>query len=144
MNAGAFTVLSAFTEGEVDATRIENLAGLGKSHPWLAAGLSLCLLSLAGIPPTMGFVGKFYLFTAAVQSGETGLAIIGALSAAAGVYYYLRPMVWMYMHEGTPRVRIAAPAMFGLGIAILGTIVFGLYPAPLLSWASASLASLLG
>lgn len=144
MNAGAFTVLSAFTEGEVDATRIENLAGLGRSHPWLAAGLSLCLLSLAGIPPTMGFVGKFYLFTAAVQSGEIGLAMIGALSAAAGVYYYLRPMVWMYMHEGNPRVRMASPALFGLGLATVGTVVFGLYPGPLLSWASASLASLFG
>jgi NADH-quinone oxidoreductase subunit N len=62
MNAGTWAVLSRFTKDGSDSTDISSLAGLGRSHPWLAAGLSICLLSLAGVPPTIGFVGKFMLF----------------------------------------------------------------------------------
>lgn len=142
MNAGAFVVLAAFTREGEDHTDIDSLAGLGKSNPWLAAGLSLCLLSMAGIPPTMGFVGKFYLFSAAIQSGEIPLAIIGALSAAAGVYYYLRPMVWMYMKEGHGHARVTPVALTGLAISGFALLALGLVPGPVLALAEESLKSL--
>lgn len=144
MNAGAFAVVSTMTADGADATGIDRLAGLGKCHPWLAGGLTVCLLSLAGIPPTMGFVGKFYLFSAAVQSGHVGLAIVGALAAATGVYYYLRPLVVMYMHEGHPQLKLSSPVMVGLAVATVATIFFGVMPNEVLSLASASLAALGG
>jgi NADH-quinone oxidoreductase subunit N len=143
MNAGAFIVLAAFTRDGQDYTDIDSLAGLGKRHPWLAAGLSLCLLSMAGIPPTMGFVGKFYLFSAAIQSGQVPLAMIGALSAAAGVYYYLRPMVWMYMKEGHTEARVAPVAFTALAICGFALLAFGLVPGPMLGLAQTSLQSLI-
>jgi NADH-quinone oxidoreductase subunit N len=138
MSAGTFAILTLLVKDGSDDTDISRLSGLGHSNPWLAAGMSICLLSLAGIPPTMGFVGKFYLFAATVQSGYTGLAIVGALSAAVGVYYYLRPMVYMYMREGHPHIHpniwvsgsviIACVLMFALGIA----------PNEVLHWAEAA------
>jgi NADH-quinone oxidoreductase subunit N len=143
MNAGAFIVLSTFTSLGTDHTDLKNLAGLGRSHPWLAAALSLCLLSMAGIPPTIGFVGKFYLFMAAIESGQTSLAIIGAISAAIGVYYYLRPMLYMYMHHGTPAVTLSRSAMVGLAVAAVAIVLFGIAPSAILGWAQDSLASVL-
>lgn len=142
MNAAAFTVLAVFTREGEDHTDLDSLAGLGKRQPMLAAGLSLALLSMAGIPPTMGFIGKFYLFSAAIQSGNVGLAIIGALAAASGVYYYLRPMVWMYMKEGDVEVRTSPAALAGLGLSGFVLLVFGVVPGPILELAQRSLESL--
>lgn len=144
MNAGAFAVLSLLTKDGNDATDIRSLSGLGKSHPMLALGLTICLISLAGIPPTMGFVGKFYLFSAAVGAGEVGLAMIGAIGAAAGVYYYLRPMLYMYMHEGHPEVAHDGRAKLALGVSAVVLIVLGCAPASVLAWADASMRSVLG
>ncbi len=144
MNAGAFAVLSMFTRDGGDDTHIDRLAGLGRSNPWLAAGLSVCLLSLAGIPPTMGFIGKFYLFAAALEAGERGLAIIGALSAAVGVYYYIRPMVYMYMREGHPAPAIDRRAVIALAICTVALLAFGLVPSPALEWARESVRTVVG
>jgi len=139
MNAGAFAVLSMFTRDGGDDTNIERLSGFGRSHPWLAAGLSICLLSLAGIPPTMGFVGKFYLFSAALEAGERNLAIIGAISAAAGVYYYIRPMIYMYMRDGHPAVTVDRRAAFAVAICAIVMIALGLGPSAVMSWAQDSM-----
>jgi NADH-quinone oxidoreductase subunit N len=91
----------------------------------------------------MGFVGKFYLFSAAIQSGQIPLAMIGALSAAAGVYYYLRPMVWMYMKEGHTEARVSPVALTALAICGFALLAFGIVPGPLLEVARVSLDSLL-
>jgi NADH-quinone oxidoreductase subunit N len=144
MNAGAFAALSMLTRDGADDTGIERLSGLGRAHPWLAAGLSVCLLSLAGIPPTMGFVGKFYLFATALEAGERGLAIIGALSAAAGVYYYIRPMLYMYMREGHPTPQIDRRALFALGLCTVAMIALGLVPSGVMDWARASVLTVAG
>ncbi|MBM4367909.1 MAG: NADH-quinone oxidoreductase subunit N [Deltaproteobacteria bacterium] len=144
MNAGAFAVLSLMTKDGNDNTGIEALAGLGKSHPWLAAGLSLCLVSLAGIPPTMGFVGKFYLFSSAVGAGQVGLAMVGAIGAAAGVYYYLRPMIYMYMREGHPEVATDGRARIALAVSCVAILVLGLMPGAVLAAADASVRAVLG
>lgn len=139
MNAGAFAVLSMFTHDGDDATGIDKLAGFGRSHPWLGAGLTICLLSLAGIPPTMGFVGKFYIFSEVLASGHRDLAIIGAISAAIGVYYYIRPMIWMYMKEGHPHVEVDKRAAFAVALCAGVMVVLGLMPSGILEWAEGSL-----
>ena len=145
MNAGAFAVLSQMTDAHgADATHIDRLSGLGKKHPMVALGLSICLISLAGLPPTMGFVGKFYLFSAAVGAGQLGLAVVGAIGAAAGVYYYLRPMIYMYMREGEPELASDGRARLALAITTALLLAFGLMPGPVIEWADASVRSVLG
>jgi NADH-quinone oxidoreductase subunit N len=135
MSAGTFAILTLMVKDGSDDTHISRLSGLGKTQPVLAFAMSLLLLSLAGIPPTMGFVGKFYLFAAAVQSGSYGLAIVGALGAAAGVYYYIRPLIHMYMKEGEPQLEVTGMVRLTVGIACVAMVVLGLVPAPVLSWA---------
>jgi NADH-quinone oxidoreductase subunit N len=98
-NLGAFAVLVALSEAGHDCDSFDDLAGLAKQRPGLAALMTLFALSLAGIPGTAGFVAKFVLFKAAVASGETVLAIIGVLGSVVSVYYYLRIPVAMYMSE---------------------------------------------
>jgi NADH-quinone oxidoreductase subunit N len=144
MNAGAFAVLTMFTKDGADDTQISRLSGLASHHPWIAAGLSVCLLALAGIPPTMGFVGKFYLFSTALAAGERNLAIIGAISAAIGVWYYIRPMIYMYMKDGHPGLTVDRRAAFAVGICAVVMLVIGLVPGPVLAWAESSLLSVAG
>ena len=110
----------------------------------LAAGLSLCLVSLAGLPPTMGFIGKFYLFAAAVGAGQVGLALVGAVGAAAGVYYYLRPMIYMYMREGHPEIATDGRVKLALTVSGVVLLLLGLAPGSVLAWADASMRSVLG
>jgi len=142
MNAGTWAVLSRFTKDGEDATAISSLAGLGKSHPWLAAGLSICLLSLAGIPPTIGFVGKFYLFASVLEAGHAGLAVVGALGAAAGMYYYLRPLVVMYMHDGHAQPEPGRFASVTVALCTALVLLLGLMPGPMLEVAGSSVKAL--
>jgi NADH-quinone oxidoreductase subunit N len=96
------------------------------------------LLSLIGIPPTAGFVGKFYLFGAAVRSGYIWLAVIGVLNSAVAAYYYLRLIVYMYMREpdGAPTVAVATPAAaVALLVSAWVTLQLGLWPGPVLTLA---------
>ncbi len=142
MNAGTWAVLSSFVKDGADNTGISNLAGLGKSNPWLAAGLSVCLLSLAGLPPTIGFVGKFYLFAAALHAGQTGLVVVGALSAGAGIYYYLRPLVVMYMHEGHEAPQPGKFAGVTVALCSVLVLILGLLPGGVLALAQESMKAL--
>jgi NADH-quinone oxidoreductase subunit N len=146
MTVGAFAVVSLLAKDGAEDTRIDRLAGLGQRHPWVAFGMAICLLSLAGIPPTMGFVGKFYLFTAAINVGMFELALVGALGGAIGVYYYLRPIVVMYMQPAEEDVPMAInlPAMGALGFATAAMLVLGIVPGPVVDWCRASLLSMLG
>ncbi len=146
MTVGAFAVVSLLTRNGADDTDISRLDGLAARHPWMAAGLTVCLLSLAGVPPTMGFVAKFYLFAAAVEGGYAGLAVVGAIGGAAGVYYYLRPIVHMYMRPAGDGVRpsLNTPALGALAVATAAVLVFGVYPGPLVDWCREALLSLAG
>ncbi len=102
MTLGAFGVVSLLEVRENKVFSIENdLKGLGKNRPWLALGITLFMLSLAGIPPTLGFFGKFFLFSAALKQGFFWLVIWGVISSVISVYYYLRPVVFMYMVRET-------------------------------------------
>jgi NADH-quinone oxidoreductase subunit N len=96
MTIGAFAVVMAVEPKEGERTQIDDYAGLSTRHPYRAFVLAVCLLSLAGIPPTAGFVAKFYVFSAAVKAGYIGLVVVGVLNSAISMYYYLRPIGQMY------------------------------------------------
>lgn len=104
MTIGALAIASMLERSENHIVNIDDLAGLAKQRPVYALCLTVCLLSLTGIPPTLGFFGKFYLFNAAIGEGLLWLAVWGMLSSVIGVYYYLRPIVVMYMKEGEAEI----------------------------------------
>ena len=153
-NLGAFAVLVALSEGGKDCDTFDDLAGVAKQRPGLAALLTLFALSLAGIPGTAGFLAKFFLFKAAVASGQTVLAIIGVLGSVVSVYYYLRIPVQMYMTEpaSESRRRIASTGeLLVLAVCAVVVLFLGFFPshAPgifggvrALEWARSSVAML--
>jgi NADH-quinone oxidoreductase subunit N len=100
MTLGAFAIISMLEHSENAIVNVDDLAGLAHKRPVLALCFTIFLLSLAGLPPTVGFFGKFYLFNAAIGEGLLWLAIWGMVSSVIGLYYYLRPVVVMYMKEG--------------------------------------------
>lgn len=141
MNIGAFgAVILARTE-DGESLVISDYAGLGFKKPLLALFMTLMLLSLAGFPPTAGFVGKFYIFRSAVESGQIWLVIIGAINTAISAFYYLRVVVAMYMREPEaelefqpyPRLLIVA-----LTLAAIGVVLIGILPSYFLSPAQIS------
>lgn len=135
MNVGAFGVIAYYEKHkEKDFTSIENFAGLGYTQPIMAVMLSIFLFSLAGIPPMVGFIGKYKVFAAAINQGEITLAIIGVLASAASAYYYLRVMVYMYFKEAKDEVKFSNPAFmyqFALILLLLFTVYFGVMPSEL-------------
>jgi NADH-quinone oxidoreductase subunit N len=136
---GAFLIvaqLGGAGEGHVD---IEDFTGLARRQPAMAACLSLFLLSLLGLPVTTGFLGKFYVFNAALDSNLIWLAIVLALNSVIGAYYYLRVIVAMYMRE--PKQEIAAAPVpwtlsFVLWITAAGTVYAGLFPTRIIDFAA--------
>ena len=121
---------------------LDDYTGLGQKAPLAAASLSIFLISLAGFPLTGGFMGKFYLFSAAIQQGYIGLAIIGVLNSLVSVFYYFRLMVVMYMkeaYEAQPQPDpISLPVLGITLVAALGVLWLGIYPAPFLNLAAQS------
>ena len=141
MNIGAFgAVILARTE-DGESLMISDYAGLGFKKPLLALFMTVMLLSLAGFPPTAGFVGKFYIFRSAVEAGQIWLVIIGAINTAISAFYYLRVVVAMYMREpeadldflAYPRILIIA-----LTLATIGVVLIGILPSYFLSPAQIS------
>ena len=146
MNVGAFAVVSHFASTGEKYTLIEDYAGLGRRSPLLAAILTVFLLSLIGIPITGGFLAKFYVFSAALNSSLVGLTIIGVINSAIGAYYYLRVIVMMYMRE--PRVDAAVPPIsaglgFAMALSLIGTIWLGVAPNYVLEYARSSVQGLI-
>jgi len=135
-NLGAWGVVVALEKVESRGLEIDDYAGLGRRHPALALAMTLFMLSLTGLPPTIGFVGKFLLFRVTIQAGLIGLAILGVLTSLVSAYYYLRVVVVMYMRSGEPETRseIWLGATVGLMAAV--TLVLGLLPGPLLELAA--------
>jgi NADH-quinone oxidoreductase subunit N len=146
--AGAFGVITLCERAGEEAVEVGDYAGLARRHPLLAAVLALFLLSLVGIPPLAGFVGKFYLFGAAVRSGYLWLAVVGVLNSAIAAYYYLRVIVYMYMREpdGAAGATVYSPSFAGglaLAISLAGIVLLGLMPAPFVDLAQSAVAPLL-
>src|SRR5258706_209901 len=132
MNVGAFAIVTQFSRKGERYVNVSDLAGLGQRQPMAAAMLTIFLLSLIGVPLTGGFMGKFYIFKAALDSDLIWLTVLGLLNSAVAAYYYLRIMVVMYMQEpgeSTPDLQPAGPAMqiavFGTA---LGVLVPGIFP----------------
>ena len=131
-NVGAFAV-TALVEVEEGSTERETFNGLGRRAPMPAAVLTICMLSLAGIPPMAGFAGKFYLFSGAIQAGYLWLAFIGLLMSMISVYYYLNVAKAMYIGTSHREGLITPPfsVRTALWICLLGTLFLGVYPGPL-------------
>ncbi len=130
MNLGAFGVVVSLAARGEDCDRIEDFAGLATTHPVLAALMTLFMLSLAGIPGTMGFIAKFQLFFAAVQAEHLGLVIVAVLASVVSVYYYLRIPVVMYMREPIerPSRELASGEALVLAVCALAVVVWGFFP----------------
>jgi NADH-quinone oxidoreductase subunit N len=151
MNVGAFAVIIAVGRFEGAAEGGETLndfAGLATRKPGLAAAMTLFMLSLAGIPPLVGFLGKLYVFGAAVEANLIWLAVIGVVNSVISAYYYLRVVVVMYMVEGKQveaGASLVSPALqVGVGLASVAVVIVGLWPAPILNLAQLSAMALLG
>lgn len=141
MTMGAFGVVSLLERNENSIITNESFAGFAKNQPILAMCLTIFLLSLAGLPPTLGFFGKLYLFSAAVNEGLIWLALWGVLNSVIGVYYYLRPIVMMYMKEGDSDV--ADHSLYATTATVIASALFilvvGLFSGPLFALVEKSL-----
>jgi NADH-quinone oxidoreductase subunit N len=145
MTLGAFAVVIALGRRGQPNENLDDYAGVGFRSPFLGAAMAVFMLSLSGIPPLAGFVGKFYIFSAAVKAGYTGLAIIGVLNSVVSVYYYVGVLVRMYMTEGATEVTAPSsrPYLFvTLLLTVTGTVLLGLFPSTLFEVARQSFLAL--
>jgi NADH-quinone oxidoreductase subunit N len=145
MNIGAFTVVILLGRKGQENTGLDDYSGLATRSPLLAIMMSVFMFSLAGFPPTAGFMGKFYVFGAAVKSGFVGLVVIGVLNSLVSVYYYLRVVVIMFMRAPEPEAQ-RIPIAFGTGLVLLisvwGVLHLGILPESLLNLAQVSISSI--
>ncbi|MGE4232085.1 MAG: NADH-quinone oxidoreductase subunit N [Bacteriovoracia bacterium] len=133
MNLGAFALISMISQKGDKLTDVEDLAGFGFKYPLLGVAMSIFVFSMAGVPPTVGFIGKYMIFSAAVQAGEIWLSVLAVLCSAISAYYYLRVVVVMYMKEqvkGAPNVEknFVLSASVVIGLAAIATLHFGVFP----------------
>lgn len=141
-NLSAFGVLATLSGGEVRSDGIEELRGMGRSRPFQGGVLALALFSLAGVPPTAGFFGKFAVFAAALRGGETSLATIGIVTAAISVYYYLRVVVILYSEEGAvspSQTRSSLAEVVALAATGVAVLLIGILPEQLLHFIKTAL-----
>ncbi len=139
MTLGAFAVIEILAGREERFVNLEDYSGIGFRYPFLGVSLSIFLISMAGIPATAGFMGKLFLFSAAIKSQLYWVVILGLIASAIGVYYYLRVIVLMFMRdpvaEATP-VTLPISARVTIALMVLGTFCLGLFPGPLLALVS--------
>jgi len=144
MNLGAFGVVLAVGRKGEPNEEFADYAGLGFRHPALGMAMTIFMLSLTGVPPLVGFTGKFYVFSAAVKAGYIWLAVIGVLNSVVSAYYYIRVIVTMYMQEGEKPIDSlsARPALAtAILIAALGTVLMGVFPSASMSLAKGAFPS---
>jgi NADH-quinone oxidoreductase subunit N len=141
MNLGAFAVVVALEQREDRYLQLDDYGGLGFRYPLLGVAMALFMFSLSGLPPTAGFMAKFYVFSAAVEQGYIVLTVIGVMNSLISLYYYLRPIVFMYMEEGkadVPGMHLDPFLLAALVLTMLGTLQLGLFPSRLLGLAQAA------
>ena len=139
MTLGTFGFVSLFEKREDTRLSISQLKGLASHSPWLALAMTIMLLSLAGIPPTIGFFSKFFIFSAAIEQGLIWLSIWGVISSVISIYYYLRPIVYMYMQESSEdqaltHVKDKPMTAFSLGTMAVLVILVGFFSEPFYSF----------
>ncbi len=157
MTAGAFTIVIIFENSDLISLDINKYSGLGYKYPFIAASMSFFLLSLAGIPMTSGFMGKFYVFSSAVKSGYNWLVIIALLNSAIAAYYYIKIIVKMYMPDkemlnssavnsegafGIINGAVSDGLIITIIICLFFTLLMGIYPQIFINFANNSAASL--
>jgi NADH-quinone oxidoreductase subunit N len=144
-NIGALGIVALLGTGRHQHDELRDFSGLWQSRPGLTGLMTVFLLSLGGIPPTAGFIGKWYIFSAAIQKGHYWLAIIGVLTSVVSVFFYLRIVVMMYMTEGPETVRppVSAAAMAGLALAVIAVFYLGILPTRVLDLALESISTIL-
>jgi NADH-quinone oxidoreductase subunit N len=147
MTIGAFAVVILIARAKAPGDEIEDFSGLAQRSPVAAFTMLLFLLSLTGIPPTAGFVGKFYIFAAAVEAGYYWLVLIALVNSAISLFYYMRVVMAMYMREQPARGFVINPSLAlyaAILLAAVGTLVLGVYPGPVLDLAKASILGMAG
>ncbi len=143
-NVGAFGVVAAVSK-HTSGENIADFSGLSRQAPMLAAAMTVSLLSMAGIPPLAGFVGKFFLFSAVIDAGYLSIAVMGFVLSMVSVYYYLNVVKAMFLGKPSDErsFEIAVPLKFTVLFAMAATLVMGVYPGPLSQLADAAVKSLL-
>jgi NADH-quinone oxidoreductase subunit N len=142
MNIGAFGAVILARTADGESVMISDYAGFGFRKPFLAGLMTIMLLSLAGFPPTAGFVGKFYVFRSAVESGQIWLVTLGAINTAVSAFYYLRVVVTMYMKEPEEELDLLSypgTLVAALLIAAVGVFLIGVLPSYFLNQAQSSI-----
>ncbi|HEV3199964.1 MAG TPA: NADH-quinone oxidoreductase subunit N [Bryobacteraceae bacterium] len=141
MNLGAFLVVVAMRRQNIIGEDLDDFNGLVHRHPGYAVLMLIFLLSLAGIPPTAGFLGKYYIFLSLVQTGHYALAVVATLYVAVAIYYYFKIVRSMFIREETERAPLSASFGLRLALGVTGvlTLAIGIYPEPFLQMAKTSL-----
>ncbi len=143
MTIGAFAVVTALTSEDQERSDIRFFAGLGRTQPFLGFAMTLFMLSLAGIPPTIGFIGKYFLFVQAVRGGFVWLVVVAVLNSVVSVYYYLRPVMVMYFggekeKAPLPAFELSHAVLAVVVLCLLGVVFLGLFPDTLLQFINSS------
>lgn len=131
-NFAAWSVVIAVEQAGEKGLELSDYAGLGRKFPGLAAVMTVAMLSFTGVPPTLGFVGKFFLFRTVLEGGYNWLALIGVLTSLVSAYYYLRVVVVMYMQDGEPVVRREGWLWATAAFSALGVVALAIFSAPLI------------
>jgi NADH-quinone oxidoreductase subunit N len=143
MNIGAFAVVIMLRSEGYKGDNISDYEGLSKTHPVAAALMLVFMFSLTGIPPTAGFMGKFYIFMSAINAGYTWLVLIAVMFSAISAYFYLRIVMYMYMKEPKETVQLSTSPGVGLALAItvIAVLLIGILPSTIASFAKSAVAS---
>lgn len=142
---GSFAIITYLEKRDGTGSELSDFSGLAKTHPVLSIVMALFMLSLAGIPPTAGFIAKFYVFSSAVRNGYVGLAIFGILTSVISLYYYLHVVYAMYFEEPVRQTDAPVPAGIAIGvlIAVWGVVQLGILPSGIMNLARQSIESLI-
>jgi NADH-quinone oxidoreductase subunit N len=142
MNIGAFAIVILLRSEGFKGDDLSDYEGLAKTHPLASALMLVFMFSLTGIPPTAGFIGKFYVFMSAINAGHTWLVVIAVIFSAISAYFYLRIVMYMYMKEPKETVQLTTtPEInFALAITVAAVIIIGILPSAFVNFARAAVA----
>ncbi len=140
MQLGAFAIVTLLRRSDVVGDELKDLSGLYFRSPVLAIAMLVFMLSLGGIPPTAGFMGKFWIFSAAIEQGYIGLAVVGVINSAVSLFYYIRVVVFIWIKEEVmgSEIRLGGAMATAVGITLAGSVLFGVYPQPIFEQAQAA------
>ena len=146
MNIGAFAIVILLRKEGFEGNNISDYKGLAKSHPLCSALMLVFMFSLTGIPPTAGFIGKFYIFMAAVDAGYTWLVVTAVVFSAISAFFYLRIVMYMYMSDAEEEISLnTAPGInIALAVSAIFVLVIGVMPAKVLALAKAAAMGFMG